>query len=170
MTLEADEEESWLEGRPEPATDALTKRELAALTGLAPKKIDGLIRAGMPATPGSSARAGYSFDLKAIFGWFVDGQGATPPDAMTLARQRKAEAEAARIERQNREAAGDLISAKEVRREIAEGMAALRTALLAIPARLADLPPEVQDAVRSEIVAAINSMSVDHGVEHASAS
>ena len=161
------EDLSWLERPTAPDMGHLSRRELAEITGLAPKRIDALIRAGMPCTPGASARAGYSFDLKAIIKWFVDDQGADP---LTLARQRKVEAETRRIERENRKAAGELISIPEARREIAEGMVALRAHLLAIPSRLTDQSEEVKAAVRGEIVAGINALSFEHGDPNAPAS
>jgi hypothetical protein len=144
---------------PEPDA-ALTKSALAALTGLPPKKIDALMRAGMPHTPGPTSRASSTFNLKAIFAWFADG-GAEPPDPLLLARQRKIEAEAARIERANRKLDGELIPRANARREIADGMANLRQELLAVPTRLTSESAEVQSTVRIEIIAAINAMSFE---------
>lgn len=160
--------ESWddLEDDAPPDMGRLSKRELAAVTGLAPKRLDALVRAGMPATPGASTRAGYTFDLHEVFAWLVDNQGGPDADPLALARQRKAEAEAARIETANRKAAGELVAAAEVRREIREGMANLRSELLAIPARLA-VSAEVQATVMAGIVAAINAMSIEHGSDDA---
>lgn len=149
----------WLDGPPR-----LSKRELADLSGLAPAKIDALVRAGMPARPGTSRRAGYSFDLKEIFPWLVaNGQ----EDALAAARQRKVEAEAEKIEQANLKAAGELVSIVEVRSEIADGISALRSHLLAIPSRLVDQSEEVKAAVRQEIVASINAMSFTHGGDDA---
>lgn len=163
-------DDSWLEGdAAEAPAGLLSKRALSDLTGLAPKKIDALVRSGMPATPGTSSRAGYSFDLKAVIAWLADGQGATTTDPLALARQRKAAAEAERIERQNRAADGDLISAKEVRREIAFGMSHLRQELLAIPTRLTSQSDDVRATIKAEIVAAINAMALTHGGDDAKA-
>jgi hypothetical protein len=129
-------------------------------TGLPPKRIDALMRAGMPHTPGPTSRAPATFNLKAIFAWFAEGN-AEPPDPLMLARQRKVEAEAARIERANRKSDGELIPKDAARREIADGMAKLRHELLAIPTRLTSESAEVQSTVRIEIIAAINGMSFE---------
>lgn len=152
---------SWLDG---PAA-RLSKREFAELTGLVPAKIDALVRAGMPAQPGASRRAGYTFDLKEAVGWWVNSNG--QEDALAAARQRKVEAEAQKLEQSNLKIAGELISIAEVRREISEGMSALRSALLAIPSRLIDQSEDVKAAVRTEIISSINALSFSHGGDDA---
>jgi len=137
------------------ADAALSKHEFSRVTGLAPREIDALVRAGMPATPGPTSRAGFTFNLKAAIRWMADDQRTDDP--LTVARQRKALAEAERLEIQNQKIAGSLVDADIVKSEIARNVAEWRSALLQIPLRLTAQSPEVREAVGKEIEATINA-------------
>jgi phage terminase Nu1 subunit (DNA packaging protein) len=136
----------------------LTMAELATATGFNLKRLEQMIRNGMPvaAKPGATKRSRRCFDLPAVIGWLASGE----QDPMTAAKQRKAVAEAERMEFQNRKAAGDLVSLKEVRGELAEGMALLRNNLLAISARMTNQTDEVRAEVKAAIIDGVNSFSI----------
>ena len=136
----------------------LTMAELATATGFSLKRLEQMIRNGMPvaAKPGATKRSRRRFDLPAVIGWLASSE----QDPMTAAKQRKAIAEAERMEFQNRKAAGDLVALKEVRSELAEGMALLRNNLLAISARMTNQTDEVRAEVKAAIIDSVNSFSI----------
>ena len=104
---------SWDDIGDEPAL--LSKRAFAEATGLVPAKIDALMRAGLPTTPNAFPRRGHGYDLKVAFAWLVDNHGKDDEqDPLTVARQRKAVAEAERIEIANRKASGELVDVSVV--------------------------------------------------------
>lgn len=136
----------------------LSKRELCALTGLTPKLVERFARDGMPTTPGKGSRSPHSYDLKAVVGWLADLHE-KPVDPLSLARQRKAQAEAERLEQLNAERAGDFLSRQDRDREAADAVATFRAELLSIPARLTSLSEEDRSLVRGEIVESINTLA-----------
>lgn len=137
----------------------LNKRQLSELSGLPVKRIEAFVRAGLPSIPGATTRAPIRFDVRAVFDWFANGQGAAP-DPFLAARQRKAEAEAEALEFKNRKAAGDLVSLREVRRDLAEGLAQLRGHMLAIPARMTGQSDQVRAEIKTAIVEGLNAFSI----------
>ena len=139
-----------------------SKRNFSRITGLTPGKIDALVRAGMPVQPAESRSGGNRFDLKACFQWLAAG-GAAPADELSIMRQRKLKAEAERLEHANMVKTGDLVSRAEIQRELSEGLANLRQALLSVSARLTGHSEEQRVEVHSEITAAINALSVGYG-------
>lgn len=134
----------------------MTKDQLAEATGLNLREIDQLIRDGLPGKRGKSRRDGWRFDLPAVFQWLRDN------DPMEAAKQRKADAEAKRLELANLKTEGAFYKTGEVHADIDDAMAALRSDLLSIPASLLDQSEEVRAAVKVAIVAKINSMAYPH--------
>lgn len=163
----------------EPAAEAvpihgLSKRQLAAALGKPLRTVDKLCRDGLPCRSAGSRAAGLRFDLPVAIEWIAAHRaaeaGGEASDALAQAKIAKAKAEAAKLERANAQAAGELVPLAELEREIAEGMAALRSTLLAIPARLTEHAPEMRASVKAEIVAAINGFAITHcdsGGDHA---
>jgi hypothetical protein len=147
----------------------LTKRELVAVSGWPPKKIDANVRAGMPTVLGETSRAPIRFELKAVFRWFVEFSVASA-DPMDDIKIRKARIALSRDERRDREEAGEFYLKAAVHREIDEQMTALRNDLLTIPASLVDQTPEVRAAVKVAVIAKINARSFEHGGDDASKS
>lgn len=143
------------------ATPALvTKRELCDLSGLPLKKIEALIRSGLPCVPGETSRAPIRFDIKKVFAWLVAGNAA-PPDPMEDIKIRKARIALRREERNDLKDAGELISKENTKIAIARGVARFRSTLLDIPERLTGQSVEVRHAVNAGIVAAFEQLERD---------
>lgn len=139
---------------------ALSKRDVSAATGLTLAAIDTMVRSGCPSTPGASARAGLTFDLPEVVKWMV-AQGAGADDTTIAAKRRLALAQAAKLEAANDRESGRYVDLEVVRAEVADGIAKLRDALLAIAPRLVGESEATRAAVLAEIVSAINVFSVE---------
>ena len=142
------------------ADSLLSKREFVELTGLAPRQVDALVRAGAPAIAGASTRAGYSFELKPVMAWLMR-QYESPADPLAEIKQRRAALELKRAERADRMEAGELADLDDVKANIAEGIARFRSRLLDIPARLTAQSDEVRRDVGNEIASAFEDLERD---------
>jgi phage terminase Nu1 subunit (DNA packaging protein) len=150
---------------PEPGSVALrglTKGELATALGITPAVIGKLVREGAPFVPGSGGRAGHRYDIPDLVQWLIEErEKPAPTDPLTLARQRKAEAEAEKIEIANKKAAGGLWDAELVKDAIRRNVARLRTYLLDVPDRLTGAATAVRDQVRNEIAGAFERANIE---------
>jgi hypothetical protein len=162
MTKKPVEDEFDFEGdaADDAAPSLVTKRALSDLSGLPLKKIEALIRSGLPCVPGATSRAPIQFDIKKVFAWLVAGN-ATPPDPMDDIKRRKALVALRREERNDLKDAGALISKADTKIAIARGVARFRSTLLDIPERLTGQSAEVRQAVNAEIVGAFEQLERD---------
>lgn len=147
----------------------LSLADFVQLTGLDPRRIQQLKKEGhIP----DNGRGKYRFEHLRGYVAYLQGlvqRRKIEPESGELLnldqqRARKESAMADKIERQNREADGELVNAREVDMMIAETDGIVRTNLLSLPAKLAgelagtDDPREIQVAIDGAIRKALSEL------------
>lgn len=130
------------------------KHRLSDLTGLTLKQIDVATRDGMP-THGERARGrSVMYRVPDCVQWLLERAG----NAMEAAKQRQLEAVARKREAEASKMEGRLVDIETVEAAIRDGVAAWRSELLSLPARL---PAEMQPAAKVEIESLINRLAIE---------
>lgn len=148
------DDDAWLDAPPD---GAISKAEIARLFGLAPKTLERWIRDGAP-THGAARTL--TLVPAEVVSWLLSRDARDP---LADAKLRRETAAAKITEAKARKLAGDLIDLSTVAKTIADNVARIQNELMTIPARL-DVAPDVQNAVRAEIAAAITRLA--EGIEH----
>jgi phage terminase Nu1 subunit (DNA packaging protein) len=141
------------------------RKKLAAILGVDVKTIDSMVQKGLPylRRPDAHDRS-WEFDTAAVLRWMV---GADTDDRLKQARARKAKAEASLRELQYGEQAGYLVHRDKIVERVVAGDAIVKSHLLALPARVAQLiaietdVEVVEKILRKEMDAALDQLNKD---------
>lgn len=141
---------------PPAPTKTFTRLELSKLSGLAPKKIDAFVRAGMPVIRNAERKEALRFGLKAVFAWLSDNRE-KPVDELAQERQRKLRLENEKLIYDAKIRSGEFGSMNEIRAEVAEGVERIRQHFLAIPATMTSINDETRAEIHADMVTGINN-------------
>jgi phage terminase Nu1 subunit (DNA packaging protein) len=130
------------------------KHGLSAMTGLTPKEIDAATREGMPVHGERSRGKAIRYSVPACVQWLLERAG----DSIVTAKRRQMEATARKREAEAGRLESSLVDIETVEAAIRDGVAAWRSELLSVPARV---PPEARTAVEIELRAVINRLAVE---------
>jgi terminase small subunit / prophage DNA-packing protein len=148
----------------------VNREELAGILAVAPTTVDRFVRSGCPIIERGKTSQGHRLNTAHVIGWLRERERGAAGDgdgdsSQAAVRRRLTLAQAELAEMKAAERRGQMVAIEDVMPAIAEGLANVRSRLMAMPGRLAVTlalvsdPAQIERAIEDEVRGALTEIS-----------